>query len=297
MSEICSYGCGGQGLFKKHGRNNVIKWSCSDNIQHCPAMKLQHSLKTKERIERQKASGQFDESRKKLIESRSSVGADGLTSYQRGAKKMATTRKKLNSYDSGAHKAAKTKKTKIDPQTGLTIETLGVIRANQTRMAVDDTGTSIAQRVGRKGMLTRLTTIDPKTGLNSYELAEVKSRRFKPYKSTALYYASSYEFKWIEQLESNYGLDWVLSNVTRGPNFRYFDDHDKCMRNYPSDFRIGNTIYEIKSCYIFHKTLLDRERNIKKLDTVLSEGYVVKLVLNFKEYDWSTDKDVVLSIV
>jgi hypothetical protein len=146
-------------------------------------------------------------------------------------------------------------------------------------------------------MITRISNIDSDSGLTIYELSLIKSSRLKIYKNTKLYYASTYEYKWLEQQESIYGIDWINSNINRGPNFRYFDNATNCIRNYPSDFLVGDTIYEIKSSYIFHKTLLARQRNIIKLDTALSNGYKVKLILNFIEYDWAIDKDKILSIV
>ena len=292
---VCSYGCGQFGQFRKNGRNNIVKWSCAENIQHCPAMKSRAKENTQKMVENFKNTGEYDNIRKKMVSTMMTVSENGQTKYAEAAKKMVETRKINNSYITGSVKSAKTKKSTIDPSSGLTVEKLAVIKANQTRMSIDETGTSIAQRAARKGTEKRMSTIVPETGLTIYETGELRAKRLKPYQNTKIFYGSSYELKWLEQLEELHGLDWVTANVRRGPNFRYWDPQENCWRNYPSDFRIDQTIYEIKSDYYFAKNSNELRKNILKLDAAVSEDWIVKLVMNYLEYDWVNDRQALIS--
>lgn len=296
FNQICSYGCGQFGQFRKNGRDGTVKWACVENIQRCPAMRDRARQKTQKMVANFKETGEYDQIRQKMIANMKTVSENGQSKYAVTAEKIVETRKQNNSYVTGAAKSAKTKKSRIDPCSGLTIEKTAVIKANLTRTAIDDTGTSIAQRAARKGIQTRMTTIDPETGLTIYETGELRAKRLKPYKGTKIFYGSSYELKWIEQLVTNYGLEWVRDNVRRGPNFRYWDPEELCWRNYPSDFVIAHTLYEIKSDYYFAKNQNELRKNTLKLDEALSQGWIVKLVLNHVEYDWSTDRNALISL-
>lgn len=295
-THICSYGCGNIGNFKKIGRKGIEKWSCCENIQHCPSMIAKQRESSSNSIKKQKLLGTYQNRIEKMKKTINIVGPDGKTITERAAEKMLITRKANGSFKTGAIKSAKTKKKTIDPQTGLTIEQLAVKKANQTRMMIDESGTSIAQRTGRKAIETQMNTIDINTGKSLYELREINAKKLKSYKDTKLLYASTYEYKWLEGKEITYGMSWILSNISRGPTFKYYDNISNSYRFYPSDFIIGNTIYEIKSIYIFNKTPIDKARNILKLDTILANHYQCKLILNFIEYDWKLEKDKILSM-
>ena len=108
------------------------------------------------------------------------------------------------------------------------------------------------------------------------------------YKDTNIAYQGSYEFAFLEKLEIENGLDWLLKNVSRGPSFLYFDEVDK-ERVYISDYQIGNTIYEIKSSWTWDKQGTDkllRIRNQRKLKACVLEGYQVKLILDGEQLDY-----------
>lgn len=101
------------------------------------------------------------------------------------------------------------------------------------------------------------------------------------YKNINLVYQGTYEFKFLEDLERKHGIDWIVSNVSRGPAI-YYEDENNDTRLYISDFQIGNTIYEIKSQWNWdHKGINEklRKRNCNKLNKCLKEGYDVVLVL------------------
>jgi hypothetical protein len=294
-TKLCDYGCGQNAFFKKIGRGRIEKWSCNKNIQHCPKMRQNHSKKTTDIIALKKKSGEYEVIKKKIITAMVKTGADGLTPREKAAINMRKTRRSDGSFLSGAAKAALTKRTMICSD-GLTVEQKAVIRGKKTRqMVIDDIGTTRAQATGRKSMDSRIKNIDEKTGLTMFEIGQINSKKLKPYPNlTTLYYGSSYEFKWLKSIEQLAGIDYIKENVKRGPNFRYLDIISKCMRNYPSDFIVDRTVYEIKSCYIFS---IDRDRNVIKFDSVIKQGFSLKIVLDFVEYDWESQKKEILQVV
>ena len=110
-----------------------------------------------------------------------------------------------------------------------------------------------------------------------------------PYKDTILNYQGTYEYKFLEQLESKNGIDWLTTNVKRGPSIWYIDPTDNIERLYISDFIIDNTIYEIKSGWTWNKKgkdLILEEKNKAKLTSCIDQLYNVVLVLNEKEIKW-----------
>lgn len=110
-----------------------------------------------------------------------------------------------------------------------------------------------------------------------------------PYKDTLLNYQGSYEYEFLENLESKNGIDWIVANVTRGPSMWYIDPKDDAKRLYISDFLIYNTIYEIKSQWTWNRHGKDMEleqKNKAKLDECIKQGYKVILVLDKQERIW-----------
>jgi hypothetical protein len=106
-----------------------------------------------------------------------------------------------------------------------------------------------------------------------------------PYKNTDLTYQGSYEFEFLEELEFDNGINWVLENVKRGPSLWYIDPTDNVERLYISDFIIDTTVYEIKSEWTWNrhgKDLMLEEKNKAKLTACIEQGYNVVLVLNQK---------------
>ena len=103
------------------------------------------------------------------------------------------------------------------------------------------------------------------------------------YRDTDLYFQGTYEFEFLEELESKFGINWITEHVTRGPNVWYSDPTNGEMRLYMSDFLIDGTVYEIKSGWTWNKhgrDLLLEEKNKAKLKACVSAGYNVVLVLN-----------------
>lgn len=106
-----------------------------------------------------------------------------------------------------------------------------------------------------------------------------------PYKGTELTYQGTLEYEFLEEIEFENGIDWLTSNVKRGPSLWYKDPTDNQERLYISDFIIGDTIYEIKSSWTWDKhgkDLVLREKNKAKLTSCVAQGYNVVLVLNQK---------------
>lgn len=104
-----------------------------------------------------------------------------------------------------------------------------------------------------------------------------------PYKNTELTYQGTYELEFLEEIEFEHGIEWLVSNVERGPSVWYTDPTDNVERLYISDFIINNTVYEIKSNWTWNKHGKDivlEQKNKAKLTACVAQGYNVVLVLN-----------------
>jgi len=110
-----------------------------------------------------------------------------------------------------------------------------------------------------------------------------------PYKTTSVIYQGSYEFDFLQTLETEHGLEWIEENVSRGPTIRYVSPADGTERVYLSDFIIGDTIYEIKSSWTWDHHGTNQElaaKNKAKLDECIAQGYTVILVLDKEKKTW-----------
>lgn len=110
-----------------------------------------------------------------------------------------------------------------------------------------------------------------------------------PYKDTTINYQGSHEYEFLEKLEQQFGIQWIISNVQRGPSIWYNDPKDGSKRLYISDFLIDNTIYEIKSQWTWNRHGADEvleNMNKEKLNECIRQGYKVILVLNKQEQEW-----------
>lgn len=111
------------------------------------------------------------------------------------------------------------------------------------------------------------------------------------YKNLDLLYQGSYEYEFLEYLESIHGIDWISEKVARGPSLWYNDPVTNKRKLYISDFLIDNTIYEVKSSWTWNKKGqdLDREKtNKEKLQEATRKGYNVILILDGKEINART---------
>lgn len=110
------------------------------------------------------------------------------------------------------------------------------------------------------------------------------------YKETGVNFQGSYEYKFLEHLESKHGINWISDNVQRGPSLRYYDTTTDSERLYISDFIIGDTVYEIKSRWTWNKKGKDpllEQKNYCKLRACIEQGYKVILVLEDKEIKYA----------
>lgn len=117
--------------------------------------------------------------------------------------------------------------------------------------------------------------------------------KWRNYKDTDIVVQSKLEENFLSNLENEHGLDWVKTNVKRGPCFRYTDPITKKERLYISDFISDNTIYEVKGFYTWDKKGNDanlRLLNIAKLDKVVESNYNVILVLEGENILWNEMK-------
>lgn len=112
---------------------------------------------------------------------------------------------------------------------------------------------------------------------------------FANYHNSSLVFQGSYEYDFLEDLVAKHSLEWVISNVARGPAINYFDPTKQVDRLYLSDFIIGNTIYEIKSNWTWNKHGTDSDlenTNKAKLTAAQANGYNVVLILEKREYKY-----------
>ena len=110
------------------------------------------------------------------------------------------------------------------------------------------------------------------------------------FKDTEVVYQGTYEYEFLEELELEYGIEWIKNNVERGPAINYIDPTDSIERIYISDFIIGKTIYEIKSTWTWNKNGKDpqlKEKNKAKLTECVKQNYNVVLVLNQKRINYA----------
>lgn len=109
------------------------------------------------------------------------------------------------------------------------------------------------------------------------------------FKETNVNYQGSYEYNFLKALEEMHGISWLVENVDRGPAIWYNDPitGESCL--YISDFIIDNTIYEIKSHWTWNRVGTDAELELKnkaKLWQCVSEGYIVRLIMDGEEKEW-----------
>lgn len=246
----------------------------------------------------------------------------GLTLAQRTSVKMVETRQTkidketgLSVARSASLKAANTARNKIDLETGLNTHQMSALKANATKLKIDENGQNWFDRVkpglkakaagnGDKLHQKRLADVDEngldhyarrtlkmlndidESGLNAIERSQKKMKRgFKrqKFKETQIHFQGNYEKHFLESLESEFGLEWMNTNITNGKFIQYFNPEDKAYRNYIPDFVIGNTLYEIKSSYTWNKNgkdLMLESVNKAKIKAAKDQGYNVILVLN-----------------
>jgi len=109
--------------------------------------------------------------------------------------------------------------------------------------------------------------------------------KWSTYKNTDIQVQSTYEYNFLQDLENKHSFDWLKKNVKRGPCFYYIDPKTKKERLYISDFKIGNTIFEVKGHYTWNNFGTDKsleKLNKAKLDSVKKNNYNVVLVLEGK---------------
>ena len=160
-----------------------------------------------------------------------------------------------------------------------TRERLGITKSSQIKAAITRKSSGHYERLSKK-MQEHWATNPWQNNLECPILF---------YKNSNLQYQGTYEYDFLSKLEKEKGLEWLVSNVKRGPSIWYIDPIDQKERLYISDFMINNTIYEIKSNWTWNKNGKDlflEEKNKSKLTSAQQQGYNVILVLNKEEIIW-----------
>jgi hypothetical protein len=109
--------------------------------------------------------------------------------------------------------------------------------------------------------------------------------KWRTYEDTGILLQSNYEYNFLQELAEEHGIQYVKDNVKRGPCFYYKDPTTKKERLYISDFKIDNTIFEVKGNYTWNNHGKDKKLeklNKAKLDSVKENNYNVILVLEGK---------------
>jgi len=290
---LCNHGCGSEG---KYFSKNTKKWRCSEHANHCPAKaaKTGKAIKT--------SFSKIDP-------------VTGKTINELRLEKIRHTRKTKKDVATGlpldvarAYKAHKTKQT-ITPS-GLTIQEEASIAISKTKK-----GNPITKLAGIKSNITQNNTIDVSTGLSIKEqsvqkrlytmsqiedngltllensLAKSKFRGFKInyFRNFKLYYQGKNELAFLEDQFKIYG-DMLDKHISRAPSIWYFDPTRNNKRLYIPDFIIDNKIIvEIKSKWTWNNNVENsaiHQRNIAKLNAVLSEGYSVRLIIDGIDVTW-----------
>jgi len=257
----------------------------------------------------------------KMKKTVTAVDGNGETIAKKRSTVMVDTRRKTIDPTTGLDQCKlsglkqKETKNRIDEESGFTIHKISGMKGAATKKIKDKNGQDWYDRV-RPGLVIkatknsrllhekRLADIDEhgldhyarrtqrmledidETGLNGIERAHIHRRRSgikKNFKDTHLYYQCSYELAWLEKLEQNFGLLWVIANVKNGKNLKYYNPVKKAIRFYMPDFTIGNTLYEIKSSYTWNNHGIDSDTqsiNESKLSAAKKLGYAVILVLD-----------------
>lgn len=112
--------------------------------------------------------------------------------------------------------------------------------------------------------------------------------KWRNYPGTQIMVQSTLEESFLRKLQDQYGIQWIIQNIKRGPAFYYIDPLSKNRRLYLSDFILDNIIYEIKGSYTWNrrgKDIILEQRNKAKLQAAKDSGYKVILVLDNREMD------------
>jgi len=268
-SKKCKKGCGEIAKYK-FVKTGIL--CCSNHTSKCQAVK-----------------------QKRINSAKQNIDENGLNSLQRGQKEATKVKKNNGGFIRAGKNISKTKNTLL-PNGDRRCD-VSNRKMKKTKLKVGDDGLTNAQRSARKMADNRLKDID-ENGLNQYqrwtneriqngtfEKAFKKSGLIKSYLDTDLYFQGSYEKKFLDKLLEQYGIEWVKTNVKRGPNIKYKDPIG-VQRTYMSDFQINNTVYEIKSNWTWNRRgqdLLLQQINLLKLKSAVDSGYKVKLIKEGKE--------------
>src|SRR5690606_18476998 len=107
--------------------------------------------------------------------------------------------------------------------------------------------------------------------------------KWREYKDTNILIQSNLEYSFLESLEKENGIDWVKENVFRGDCFWYEDPRTSKKRLYISDFKILDSIWEVKGAYTWNKHGKDKDLenlNKAKIESVLKSGLDFNLILD-----------------
>ena len=232
----------------------------------------------------------------------------GLPHYESVGKKITEAYIKDPSINENKSKKQKEKGNSIDPATGKrffdlwaeirqanklkkTPEELALAKAKKSESVLkalekmkntfEEYGGEILSKkeiANRKRLVTYYETKD-EDGMTSFDKVQSVNTKCPAIRieGTNLFYQGSAEREFLENLFFEYGTEWVIANVQRGPMVKYFDPYQNKIRRYFPDFLVNYSettkiVYEIKSGYTFDNDANDmqlRHINYIKLATAI----------------------------
>lgn len=179
-------------------------------------------------------------------------------------------------------------KYKTISSNGLNIHQIGARKASETMNQLLSNGNTIKEE--RLAKMYETKSKIGEDGLDCFERGFLngagKNSSIKYYNKD-LYYQGTYERDFLDHLKNLKYID----KVERGERFDYFFNNKK--RQYRSDFKIGNIIFEIKSNWTYGKNDdIKRLKNHTKFKSVLDNGYRLIIILDKNYYIELTNANI-----
>lgn len=208
---------------------------------------------------------------------------NGKTKAQNSSIKSVDTKRNTiingkNMIQISIEKSNNTKMNTILPN-GLTISKYASLKSSNTMNKKLLNGKTIKEVRIQKMIKTKSELDD--NGLDSFDKGFLngagKNSSIKYY-NDELYYQGTYEKHFLDFMFNN-----NIKNIERGERFDY--KFNNKLKQYRSDFKIGNNIFEIKSSWTYGKNdNIRRSKNHTKFKSVIDSGFNLFVILDKKYY-------------
>ena len=208
---------------------------------------------------------------------------NGKTKAQNSSTKSVSTKRNTiingkNMIQISIERSNNTKMNTILPN-GLTISENASLKSSITMNKKLPNGKTIKEERIQKMIKTKSKLDD--NGLDGFERAFLngagKNSSIKYYNND-LYFQGTYEKHFMDFMFNN-----NIKNIERGERFNYTFNNK--LKQYRSDFKIGNNIFEIKSSWTYGKNdNIRRSKNHTKFKSVINNSYNLFVILDKKYY-------------